>query len=231
MKKILFTIFILVIFTKVKAIENIKINGDTLSPIFDINLKKYNYFTNEDKIIINVVKSNDEIIIGDGEFELYNDISKYNINSNISGDYEITVYKNYKKKDLEYGKLLDLKIKDYEINFNSDIYEYDININDESFLNIDYELLNDKSYVDVKGNGNFNDELNVIEINVDNINTYKINVHKTIKVFEPINNEIVVEEMSYTKKEIVKIVIITISCSLVFLMFYFLFIKKFNLHV
>lgn len=231
MKKILFTIFILFIFTKVKGIESIKINGDNLSPIFDISLKKYNYFTEEDKIVINVVKSKDEIIIGDGEFELNDEVNKFIINSNINGDYEINVYKNYEKKDLEYGKLLNIKIENYEINFNSNIYEYDININDENYLNIDYEVLNDKSYVDVIGNGNFNNKLNVIEINVDNINTYKIYVHKSIKVFEPINEDIVVQEMSYTQKEIVKIIIITISCSLVFLMFYLLFIKKFNLHV
>ena len=231
MKKILFTIFILFIFTNVKGIENIKINGDNLSPFFDINLKKYNYFTDEDKIVINVSKSNDEIITGDGEFEIYDDVNKFIINSNINGNYEINVYKNYEKKDLEYGKLLNIKIENYEINFNSNIYEYDININDENYLNIDYEVLNDKSYVDVIGNGNFNNKLNVIEINVDNINTYKIYVHKSIKVFEPINEDIVVQEMSYTQKEIVKIIIITISCSLVFLMFYLLFIKKFNLHV
>ena len=101
-------------------------------------------------------------------------------------------------------------------------------------LNINYELLNDSSYVDVKGNGNFNKETNLIVINVDDINTYKIKVHKTIDVIKNISEEDnEIKEMSYAKKEIVKLIIITISCIIVFIMFYILFLhkKKSILHV
>ena len=231
MKKILFTIFIMFLFSRVNAIEKITINNDNLVPLFDKNLKQYNYYTNSDKIFINVKNSKDEIVTGDGVFELNKEINKYIINSNIYGDYYINIYKNYQKKEYDYGKLVDLKIEGYDINFNSDIYEYDIVINNEDMLNINYELLNDSSYVDVTGNGNFNNELNVIKINVDNINTYKINVHKTINVSKGYEEKQEINEMNYIEKEIVKIIIITISCLIVFLMFYILFLRKTNLHV
>ena len=94
-------------------------------------------------------------------------------------------------------------------------------------LDIKTELLNDSSYVEIIGNGNFNKDKNVITINIDNINTYKINVFKTLPVFkEEIIRKEEFKELSKTKKEIVKIIIITISCSLIFLIFYLLFIKK-----
>jgi len=231
MKKILFTIFILLLSSKIYAIEKIMINNDNLIPNFDKNLKKYNYFTMSDKVLINVRTSKDEIINGEGLFELKNEVNKFIINSNLDGDYVITVYKNYQKKELELGKLLDLKIEGYEINFNSDIYEYDIVIGDEEMLNINYELLNDESHVVVRGNGNFDKEINEITIDVDDINIYKINVHKTIEVVNIVEEKNEIKEMSYIKKEIIKIIIITISCILVFLMFYILFLRKSTLHV
>lgn len=234
MKKILFTILIALINIKIYALDKITINNDNLIPIFEKDLKKYNYFTSSDKILINVKKSEDEIINGDGLFEVKDGENEFIINSNIDGEYVINVYKNYQKKELEFGKLKSLKIDGYNIDFNSDKYEYDIVINNEDMLNINYELLNDSSYVDVKGNGNFNKETNLIVINVDDINTYKIKVHKTIDVIKNISEEDnEIKEMSYAKKEIVKLIIITISCIIVFIMFYILFLhkKKSILHV
>lgn len=230
MKKILFTILIILFFNKVNAIENIKINGDDLIPKFDSSLKKYNYFTNSDKALINIYKSENEVVNGDGVFELNDEITKFIINSNISDNYEIIVYKNYQKKDNPYGQLINLEIEGYDIDFNSSVFEYDITINDEKVLNINYDLLNDNSYVSVSGNGNFNNKLNIITINVDDINIYRINVHKAINVSHEIKEEIKIKEMSYIEKEIAKVIIITISCILIFIMFYLFFLKN-SLHV
>ena len=234
MKKILFTILIVLINIKIFALEKITINNDNLIPIFEKDLKKYNYFTSSDKVLISVKKSENEIINGDGLFEVKDGENEFIIISNIDGEYIINVYKNYQKKELEFGKLKSLRIDGYDIDFDSDKYEYDIVINNEDMLNINYELLNDSSYVDVKGNGNFNKETNLIVINVDDINTYKIKVHKTIDVIKNISEEDnEIKEMSYAKKEIVKLIIITISCIIVFSMFYILFLhkKKSILHV
>ena len=228
MKKILFTFLLCLFFERVYAIENIKINNDNLIPKFSKDMKKYNYFTELNEVYIDVKSSNDETVLGSGLFEIKDGINTFKINSNINGDYLINIFKNYKEDKESFGKLIDLKIKNYPIDFNPEVYEYEITIGDEDYLDIDYELLNDSSYVEIDGNGNFNSDKNVITVNVDNINTYKINVFRTIKVFKEetkIINE--VEEMSPIKKEIVKLTIITISCSLVFIMFYLLFIKHY----
>ena len=227
MKKILFAFFVMFLSFKVYAIESIKVNEENIIPSYDKNIKKYNYFTDNNEIIIKVKNENDEIITGDGLFFVEDGINKYIVNSNIYGDYEINVYKNYKEDKETLGVLNNLTIKNYDINFSKDVFEYEIVINNEDNLEIDYELLNDSSYVDIVGNGNFNKDKNVIEINVDNINTYKINVLKTSSVFKRMENiNKVNDEMSPIKKEIVKLLIITISCVVVFFAYYLLFIKK-----
>ena len=119
--------------------------------------------------------------------------------------------------------LKDLRIENYDINFNKDIHEYYINIEDEDNLNIDYELSNDNGYVSIIGNGNFNNSDNIININLDN-DKYIIHAYKTIKVNNIVEEE--TYELSDTKKEIVKYVIITISSIIVFCFYYVLFINK-----
>ena len=119
--------------------------------------------------------------------------------------------------------LKDLRIENYDINFNKDIHEYYINIEDEDNLNIDYELSNDNGYVSIIGNGNFNNSDNIININLDN-DKYIIHAYKTITVNNIVEEE--TYELSDTKKEIVKYVIITISSIIVFCFYYVLFINK-----
>ena len=43
MKKIIFTVIIFFSFIKVFALENIKINNESLSPYFETNIRKYNF--------------------------------------------------------------------------------------------------------------------------------------------------------------------------------------------
>lgn len=227
MRKILFAVLFLCFILRVDAIEDIKINEEKLSPYFDNQFKKYNYFTNSDYINIYVKPSKEESVSGDGNFKLENNVQKFIITSSLYGEYEINVYKNYKKEEGELGKLLNLEIANYNIIFDENTYEYDLVINDEDMLDITYETDNLSSYVDIKGNGNFNKSKNIIEINVDNINTYKINVLKTniVSKEENIKEEKTII-LSETKKEIAKLIIITISCSIVFILFYILFLKK-----
>lgn len=227
MKKILFTFFMLLIHFNVNASIYIKIDNDELIPYFNENIKKYNYYTDKDNINIVVVNEDDDMIFGEGMHNLEEGINKFIVSSSKYGDYEINVYKNYIKKELEKGILTKLEIANYNINFNKDIYEYNVAVSNDNPLDINYEVNNPSSYVEIIGNGNFNKTKNIITINVDNINTYKINVYKTDLVSHNIyanDNEEV--EMSYTKKEIAKLLIITISCSLVFSLYYILFIKK-----
>ena len=80
--------------------------------------------------------------------------------------------------------------------------------------------MNDNTTIIINGNGNFNKPNNLIEIKVGE-KTYNINAHKTIKVSYTKNNE-KPKEMSETKKEIVKVLIITISSYLIFLFYKFI---------
>ena len=121
--------------------------------------------------------------------------------------------------------LENLIIENYDISFDKNIYEYEIVINDEKELNIDYELSDDDIYVSVEGNGNFNKSENIITINVNNDYFYKIHVYKTQNV-SFVDDVEEIKEMSTLKKEIIKFVILIISCSLIYVFYYISFIDK-----
>ena len=127
-----------------------------------------------------------------------------------------------KDPKLDYLKVRNLLLKLLD----KDTYDYDITLNNENNLNIKYEV-NDNTNVIINGNGNFNKSNNLIEIKVGD-KIYNIHAHKTIKVSYTKDKE-TIKEMSSTKKEIVKVLIITISCSLVFL--FYKFISKIQLHI
>lgn len=218
MKKI--TIFILLFcVVKVNALSNIKVNNEELIPSFDKEIKVYNYYTDNESVNINVKKDKNEIVNGEGMYTLDNNYKKIIISSNIDNDYVINVFKNYDKREYDSGELLSLNIDGYNINYNKDIYDYDITLNNENNLNIKYEV-NDNTSVVITGNGNFNKSNNLIKIEVGD-KVYNIHAHKTIKVSYSKDREII-KEMSGTKKEIVKVLIITISCSFVFLFYKFI---------
>lgn len=218
MKKI--TIFILLFcVVKVNALSNIKVNNEELIPSFDKEIKVYNYYTDSESVNINVKKDKNEIVNGEGVYTLDNNYKKIIISSNIDNDYVINVFKNYDKREYDSSELLSLNIDGYNINYNKDIYDYDITLNNENNLNIKYEV-NDNTSVVITGNGNFNKSNNLIKIEVGD-KVYNIHAHKTIKVSYSKDREII-KEMSGTKKEIVKFLIITISCSFVFLFYKFI---------
>lgn len=229
MKKIILSILLILPFS-IKAIEKIKINNEDLSPYFDNKIKKYNYFTNEDEINIKVITSKGEIISGDGIFELKDKESTFIVSSDKYGDFIITVFKNYIETRSK-GEILSLDIEGYNLNFNKDVHEYNLNILDEENLNIIYELNNENTNVKIIGNGNFNNTKNIIKIILDDEEEYTINVFKAEKVSKVENRVSKTKTMSYTKKEIVKYIIITISCTLIFFFYKLVFISKTTLNV
>lgn len=218
MKKI--TIFILLFYVvKIDALSSIKVNNEELIPSFDKEIKVYNYYTDSESVNISVKKDKNEIVNGEGMYTIDTNYKKIIISSNIDNDYVINIFKDYDKKEYVSGELLSLNIDGYNINYDKDIYDYDITLNNENNLNINYEV-NDNTSVVITGNGNFNKSNNLIEIKVGD-KVYNIHAHKTIKVSYTKDRE-TIREMSNTKKEIVKVLIITISCSLVFLFYKFI---------
>ncbi len=219
MKKVIF-IILLLICIKVNAVENIEINNENIIPKYNKKIKKYNFFTNKNIVRIVVSPSENETISGDGVHYLEDGDNKIYIISSNGSNYEINIYKNY-IKDEESIYLKTLKISGYDINYDKNIYDYYITINDEKYLDIDYELSNDKAYLCIEGNGNFNRSNNLIRINVNNDIEYRIHVYKTIPVSKIEDKTI--KELSDEKKEIVVLIIVTISCILVFLFYYISF--------
>lgn len=118
-----------------------------------------------------------------------------------------------------------LNIEGYDINFKKSIYEYDITIDNEDYLNINYELSDDNAYVNIRGNGNFNKSHNVIYINVNNNYEYKINVYKSLQV-SYIEEDDEIEQMSNTEKNTLKLSIITIVSMIVVYFSYLMFYKN-----
>lgn len=224
MKKIIFTVIIFFSFIKIFALENIKINNESLSPYFETNIRKYNYFTDSSNVKIVVKSSKNENVSGSGIFEVKDGKNIFYIESDKTGKYEINVFKNYKKDTTDKCILTSLNIEGYDINFNSNKYDYKININDEKNLNINYETIG-KSDAKIIGNGNFNKTDNLIEVICGN-SEYKIHALKSINVSKNIDNKKEYKTMSYTSKEILKVVIVIISSSILVGYFYILFIKK-----
>lgn len=208
MKKILI-VFLFCYCINIYALEDIEVIGGRLSPLFQKDIYVYNYYTSMDEISIGVDGNISNYELNDGINEI-----------NISG-YIINVFKNYKESDEIY--LIDLNVKGYEINFNKDIFEYDLYIADEESLDISYKISKDNARVDVVGNGNFNKSHNVISVILyaENELEYTINVYKSMNVSKIEKENII--KFSDTKKEIVKVLVITISSVVIALYYKYLF--------
>lgn len=188
------------------ALSNITLSIGTLVPYFNKNIYKYNiYVSNEtDEINISaVLEETDNYMEGTGNIKLPLDenIIKLNLfekDGNIK-TYIIKVFKDSKKPvDVNNSLLKKLEIKNYNLNFDSNVFSYDINITNENELNINYEAFNNNANIKLTGNSNLKSGNNKIIITVtsEDKNTksiYEINVNKTSEVFK--------EEKNKDKKE------------------------------
>ena len=197
--------------SKVYAISSVSIDGESLIPEYDPSIMVYNFYTNKD---------NAHIKIDDDEYELE---LKDDYNEYVFDKYKIRIFKNYNKNNEEEVYLRSLNIIGYDINFDKDIHEYSINIDDEDSLKIEYEVSNENAYVSISGNGNFLMSDNIITININNETEYVVHALKTMNV-SLINNDTF--DGYIIKKEIAKYLVITISCILVFLFYYLMFKKN-----
>lgn len=235
-KKILLVVFIyLFSCTKISGLDSININNEALSPPFDVNIKEYNYYTNDNNIKISVSKKKNEIVKGYGYFDVldgHNEFYVSSFNNDVESRYKINVYKNYISESKNVITFKSLNIENYDIDFKNDVFEYYIDLKEDNYLNINYELDNPNSIVEIKNNGNFLNENNdvIIEIREEesnNSNKYTIHVNKTLKVFKS-NEEI--KELSFIEKNVIKIIIIVVSCSLAVFMFYIIFKNRYFLY-
>lgn len=234
MNKIIYFLVLLFGFgTNIYALNNIKINDNNLSPLFDKDIFVYNYFTNEDSIIISVVKDEGEKVSGYGNFIIYEGENNFIITSEKENKkllYKINVFKNYAVfKEEDNSLLKTLSISGYDIDFIPEVFSYEIKISDEEYLDINYDTFCEDVNVKIVGNSNFNKSENLIKINT-NINekeseyviyVLKDNVVSTSGVINDVKRE-----FNDTYKYI-SIVSITLVLSLLCLfIFYLFFLKK-----
>jgi len=97
---------------------------------------------------------------------------------------EYTVIVDRKAEDEELSsntKLSSLKVNGYKLNFNSDVYKYNLQIKSETSLIIDYELDDKKSFATIEGNNNLENG-SIIKLTVTaedgSTSVYEINILK-----------------------------------------------------
>ena len=231
---------------KVKAITNIKVDNYSLVPYFSDYIMKYNVFVKSDTNNVNVsavLGDDDNYVTGIGNIELVDGINEVILKVIKKNDdiltYQVNIYRNYEENNLsDNASLKSLLINGYDINFDSNIYEYDINILDDLRLNIEYETVNDNASVRITGNSNLREGKNEVRLIVTSqdktkVNVYVLNVNKIITTFneESIKsskeeNDNILGKDHLTKKEtnIIILVVISICSILIFFMFYIFFI-------
>ena len=231
---------------KVKAITNIKVDNYSLVPYFSDYIMKYNVFVNDDTNNVNVnvtLGEDDDYVTGIGNIELTDGINEVILKvikkNNDILTYQVNIYRNYDENALsDEARLKSLTINGYDIDFNSNIYEYNINVLNDLRLNIDYETLSDNASVRITGNSNFKEgknEVRLIVTSQDKTKTsvYILYVNKVVTVFneESIKSSVVEDSNvlgrdHLTKKEtnIIILVVISICSILIFFVFYLLFI-------
>lgn len=238
MKKFKYTMmFVLTFFlfaTNYYAINDIRVNNQSLSPIFSKDVYVYNFFvsnTNEINIVCN--KEDSEIVENEGKYTLENNETIIKLISSIDNKtYTINIYKESEEKELVMPLLKTLEIKGYEINFDSNIFVYDVYINDELKLDIDYSLYSSSLNVLYTGNDNLTKSKNVIKFIISTpddktSNTYTINVYKTINTFK--ENDI--SSNINVNKTLLVIGIILIDIFVILFMIYIFYYKRFKYHI
>lgn len=248
MKKIILILYAVITFFSfaliTNALSNISINGETLVPIFNKEIYKYNVYTNNEDIYINTVLSEeDSFIEGNGAFKLKEGENKLKLKLTLKDGnikyYNLSIFLNYKNEnDLSNSLLKDLIIKNYKINFDSNVFNYNLNIEDEEQLDIRYEVNNNEKVI-LEGNSNLklgNNKIIITVISEDETNKsiYTITVNKTKTVYnEEIKKEkkeIIKNDFDKTDKIIVKIVISLVIIIIITFLFYLFFCIKSKKH-
>lgn len=196
------SVYKITIIKEEKKNEDVKLSGD--ATIKNLTIKNYpiNFKSNiyeYDLEIKNELKLDIEVVLNDKKAK-YEILDNNNLLSGSIVRIEVTaedgtksIYKiNITKVDLSSDATIrDLIIKEYSIKFKSDVYEYDLEINNEKKLDIKVILNNENAKYEIYGNNNLknNSVINIEVVAEDNSSvTYKINI---IKLGESNSNSVI----------------------------------------
>lgn len=139
----------------------------------DIENVEVEAIPNDDKASVRIEKP-EVLEVGENEIRVI-----VTAENGVTATYVIVV--NRKEKLSSDASIKNLVIKNYELDFKSDIYEYDLELDGEDKLDIEVILNDDKASYNIMGNKDL-DSGSVIEIEVKaedgSINVYKINIVK-----------------------------------------------------
>lgn len=225
------------------GISNLIVSEGTLIPYFDKEVHKYNIYLKEnvDYININYTKEEtDDYVEGVGKIPLKSGINNLKVVvkklDGTSEIYTIVIYRGFKNiKDYESATLTNLEIVGHTIEFDENVFEYVINIDEnENELQINYTPKSEYAYVKLVGNTNLFEAENIITLTVTSkdekiTNIYTIKANKVITTFN--------EEKEITKNNknkvftrgdmIVTIILISIvTLLLLLILFKLLFSRK-----
>ena len=218
-------VFIMTFFSfgcEIFALKDIKVDNESLSPLFEKNIYTYNYYTYSDNVVISTINEKNEEVSGYGSFNVMPGENVFIVTSTIDGirkEYKLNIFRDYEKNtDSTSAILKDLNIKGYDIDFNSAIYNYEIVIGEEDSLEIDYETMSEASNVKIIGNNNLLKSSNIIEVVVtsgdkNNTSVYTINVKKTKVVFNEIKEVNTIKEFTDLDRGISITIIVSVICS------------------
>lgn len=223
--------FLMTVHASNNGLKYLKPNIGELVPKFSSDIFNYNVFVDSDIETINfdAVCFNNSAIDKESNYKLdkgYNNITIKCSNKNHELKYNINVLRGKSKKK---AGLKSLSISNHEIDFNTDIKEYTVDLEEkEDTLFIDFETYNDSDKVSISGNENFNKGTNMVRIVVNSEEksvVYKIKVVKTKGVFKEIKTK---EKEGLTSYEQIIFIFILIVFSLGILssLFYLLFLRK-----
>ena len=210
-----------------EAIEEIKKSADSRLKI--LNIEGYDIEFNSDmyKYYINISSSVESLVIegiANNEKATVEIIGNDNL---VFGNNEIivtvtaedgskSIYTIYATKKSDFCVVESISVMDYDLKFDCNKYNYELEIWDETSLNIDVNTVNGQGSVNIYNNDNLkHEDVIKIVVTVDGID-YKYNIKVLKNVFE-------LEEFVKSKQLIFAIVILV--CTLLYLMIRF-FIKK-----
>lgn len=242
MKKILFLLINFFFFsTSFYALTDISVSNNLLVPIFDNNTKVYNVFVNSDVEIVSIIVKSEknEVVTGSGSVSLKEGINVFELFSYIDNvlidKYTINITRGNTIYDKSSSYLSSLSIEGVNLEFNKNVFEYNIEVNEIDKLNISYVTENPSAYVKVSGdvflNKNENNiNIKVISSNNENSTTYKIKAIKNIKDNIIKKKKSIFDNKDFSSFELKLIIIglISLGIIVILVLFYFVFIKKYK---
>ena len=236
MKKVLIIIMFFLSVNKLKALESISINHEDIYPLFNKDIHTYNVYVNKDTQIVTIsVKSEEnEVVTNAGSKSLKSGLNSFEIiayKDNIQSVYTVNIVRGEEKVDKSNAYLKKITIDNYDIGFDKNIFNYDIEINDINQLNVNYEtesegakvvlkedLISEKRYIKIE----------VISEDKSKSNVYYVNVRKeALSTFKETKTSILDESnLTEDKLYIIRNTIILVEIIILGILFYFVVLKK-----